>query len=103
MPTFLQFQALAERLLNSEIISVQSDWGGEYRNLHSYFRSQGITHCISCPYTHQQGCVERKHRLLIDTTLALLAESHLPQKFWDEACLTSCYPIQSFANPIVTK
>jgi hypothetical protein len=52
MPTFLQFQALAECLLNSKIISVQFDWGGEYRNLHSYFRSQGITRRISCPHTH---------------------------------------------------
>jgi hypothetical protein len=34
MPTFLQFQTMVERLLNSKIISVQSDWGGEYRTLH---------------------------------------------------------------------
>jgi hypothetical protein len=80
MPTFLQFQALAERLLNSEIISVQSDWGGEYRNLHSYFRSQGITHCISCPYTHQQGCVERKHRLLIDKNFSTLSRESSTSK-----------------------
>jgi hypothetical protein len=37
--------------------------------------------------------VERKYRHLIDTTLALLAASSLPKKFWDEACLTSCYLI----------
>jgi hypothetical protein len=102
MPTFLQFQTMAERLLNSKIISVQSDWSGEYRNLHSYFQTHGITHCISCPHTHQQqGCVERKHRHLIDTTLALLAESHLPQKFWDEACLTSCYLINRLPTPLL--
>jgi hypothetical protein len=102
MPTFLQFQAMAERLLNSKIISVQSDWGGEYHNLHSYFQTHGITHRISCPHTHQQqGCVERKHRHLIDTTLALLAESHLPKKFWDEACLTSCYLINRLPTPLL--
>jgi hypothetical protein len=90
MPTFLQFQIMVERLLNHKIISVQSDWGGEYRNLHQYFQYVGITHRLSCPHTHQQqGCVERKHRHLIDTTLALLTDSHLPQKYWDEACLTS--------------
>jgi hypothetical protein len=83
-------------------LSVQSDWGGEYRNLHSYFQTHGITHRISCPHTHQkQGCVERKHRHLIDTTLALLAESHLPQKFWNEACLTSCYLINRLPTPLL--
>jgi hypothetical protein len=102
MPTFLQFQVMIERLLKSKIKSVQSDWGGEYRNLRTYFQSIGISHCISCPYTHQQqGCVERKHRHLIDTTLALLADSHLPQKYWDEACLTSCYLINRLPTPLL--
>jgi hypothetical protein len=53
MSTFLQFQIMIERLLNSKIKSVQSDWGGEYRNLHTYFQSIGISHRISCPHTHQ--------------------------------------------------
>jgi len=102
MPTFLKFQVMVERLLNSKIKSVQSDWGGEYRNLHTYFQSIGITHHISCPHTHQQqGCVERKHRHLIDTTLALLTDSYLPQKFWDEACLTSCYLINRLPTPLL--
>jgi hypothetical protein len=102
MSTFLKFQVMVERLLNHKIISVQSDWGGEYRNLHTYFQSVGITHRLSCPHTHQQqGCVERKHRHLIDTTLALLADSHLPQKFWDEACLTSCYLINRMPTPVL--
>jgi len=87
---------------NHKIISVQSDWGGEYRNLHQYFQSVGITHRLSCPHTHQQqGCVERKHRHLIDTTLALLTDSHLPQKYWDEACLTSCYLINRMPTPLL--
>jgi hypothetical protein len=102
MPTFLQFQVMIVRLLKSKIRSVQSDWGGEYRNLHTYFQSIGISHRISCPHTHQQqGCVERKHRHLIDTTLALLADSHLPQKYWDEACLTSCYLINRLPTPLL--
>lgn len=29
MPTFLEFQAMFERLLDSKIKSVQTDWGGE--------------------------------------------------------------------------
>jgi len=73
---------LFERLQNSNIRSVQTDWGGEYHNLHTYFQSIGIIHRVSCPHTHQQqGCAERKHYHLIDTTLALLADSHLPKTF----------------------
>jgi len=102
MSTFLKFQVMVERLLNHKIISVQSDWGGEYRNLHTYFQSVGIIHRLSCPHTHQQqGCVERKHMHLIDTTLALLADSHLPKKLWDEACLTSCYLINRMPTPVL--
>jgi hypothetical protein len=93
---------MVERLLNTKIISVQSDWGGEYRNLHSYFQSHGITHRLSCPHTHQQqGCAERKHRHLIDTTLAVLAKSSLPQKFWEDACLNSCYLINRMPTPLL--
>jgi hypothetical protein len=75
--------------------------GGEYCNLHSYFQSHGITHRLSCPHTHQHGCAERKHRHLIDTTLALLAESSLPQKFWEDACLTSCYLLNRMPTPLL--
>jgi hypothetical protein len=62
--------SMVEHLLNAKIKSVLTDWGGEYRNLHKYFQSVGILHRVSCPHTHQQqGCVERKYRHLIDTTL----------------------------------
>jgi hypothetical protein len=101
MPIFLKFQGMVEHLLNSKIKSVQTNWGAEYRNHHTYFQSIGIIHRISCPHTHQQGCAKRKHRYLIDTTLALLAESHLPKTFWDGACLTSCYLIKRLPTPLL--
>jgi hypothetical protein len=50
---FLEFQALVERVFNREIISVQSDWGGEYEHLNSLFRKVGIAHQVFCPHTHQ--------------------------------------------------
>jgi hypothetical protein len=51
---------MVESFLNSKIKSVQIDWSGEYRNLHTYFQSIGIIHCVSGPHTHQQqGCAER--------------------------------------------
>ena len=64
------------------------------------FKQIGITHRISCPHTHQQnGCVERKHRHIIESALALLAHSSLPTSFWDDACLTACYLINRMPTP----
>jgi hypothetical protein len=57
-------------------------------------------HRLSCLHTHQQqSCAERKHRHIIDTTLALLAASGVPKLFGDEACQTSCYLINRLTTP----
>ena len=83
-----------ERLLNSHIRTVQSDWGGEYHRLHAYFQRMDISHRVSCPHTSQQnGIAEHKHRHLVETGLTLLAHSSLPLRLWDEAFLTACYLI----------
>ena len=52
---FMQFQKLTERLLNKKVVSIQTDWGGEYQKLHNFFHKVGITHRVSCPHTHQQN------------------------------------------------
>jgi hypothetical protein len=36
-PIFLKCQSMIECLLNSKIKSVQTDWGGKYRSLNTYF------------------------------------------------------------------
>jgi histone deacetylase 1/2 len=57
---FLSFQQLVERKFNRKIITMQTDWGGEYEKLHSFFQKVGINHHISCPHAHQQnGSAER--------------------------------------------
>jgi hypothetical protein len=73
---FLEFHKLVERRLGHRIIAVQSDWGGEYEKLNSFFRSVGISHLVSCPHTHQQnGDVERNHHHIIEMGLALLVHA----------------------------
>lgn len=100
---FRLFQAHVERLLNTKIKSVQSDWGGEYQKLHTqFFTSLGISHRVSCPHTHQQnGSAERKHRHLVETGLALLAHASMPLRFWDEAFLTAAYLVNRLPTRVI--
>ena len=54
----------------------------------------GIHHEFSGPYTPQQnGVAECKNRTLIETVRMMLADSHLPVMFWNEAVHASCYTL----------
>jgi histone deacetylase 1/2 len=73
---------------------MQTDWGGEYQKLNTFFKEIGIAHHVSCPHTHQQnGSAERKHRHIVDVGLSLLAHASMPLRFWDEAFITACFLI----------
>jgi hypothetical protein len=100
---FIHFQAHVERLLDTKIKHVQSDWGGEYQKLHNqYFKNLGIAHHVSCSHTHQQNrSDERKHRHIVKTGLALLAHASVPIKFWDEAFLTATYLINHLPTRVL--
>lgn len=91
-------------LLNSKIISLQSDWGGEYCHLHNFLQNQGISQRISCPHTHQQNeVVERKYRHFVETGLALMAQASLPQVFWVDAFHATVYLINRLPTPVIQK
>jgi hypothetical protein len=63
---FKKFQNLVERLFDQKILAVQTNWGGEYQKLNTFFQEVGISHHVSCPYAHQQnGSAERKHRHIL--------------------------------------
>ena len=82
LPIFIKWQKYVERYFNRKVKVVQSDWGGEYRSLNKFFQTCGITHHVSCPHTPQQnGIVERKHRHLVETGLALLNHAHIPLQY----------------------
>jgi len=62
---FHQFQTLVERQFSLKIKSVQTDWGGEYCKLSTFFKTIDIQHCLICPHTHEQnGTVEHRHSIL---------------------------------------
>jgi hypothetical protein len=71
---FKEFQCLVERMFDKKILSMQTDWGGEYECLNSFFHSIDIAHQVSCPHSHQQnGAAKRKHRHIVEMDLSLLA------------------------------
>jgi histone deacetylase 1/2 len=99
---FLNFRQLVERNFDRKIITMQTDWGGEYEKLNSFFQKVGITHHVSCPHAHQQnGSAERKHRHIVEVGLALLANASMPLKFWDEAFLTATFLINLLPSKVI--
>lgn len=99
---FRDFQNLVERLFDRKIIAMQTEWGGEYEKLHSFFTSVGISHHVSCPHAHQQnGSAERKHRHIVEVGLSLLPQASMPLKFWDEAFLAATFLINRTPTKIL--
>ena len=99
---FHNFQALVERKFDSKIIAVQSDWGGEYEKLNSFFQNIGISHHVSCPHAHQPNwSAKRKHRHIVEVGLALLPGASMPLKFWDEAFLTAVHIINMLPSRVI--
>jgi histone deacetylase 1/2 len=98
---FHEFQKLVERQFDRKILCMQTDWGGEYEKLNSFFKQIGIMHRVSCPHAHQQNrAAERKHRHIVEVGLALLATASMPLKFWDEAFLTATYLINMLPSRV---
>jgi len=99
---FRDFQTLVERQFNCKNQKVQSDWGGEYQTLNSFFKRIGVAHQVSCPHAHQQNrSAERKHRHIVDMGLTLLAHASIPLKYWDEAFLTSVFLINRLPSKVI--
>lgn len=99
---FREFQTLVEHSFNTKIKAMQTDWGGEYQRINSFFSHIGIAHLVSCPHTHQQnGSAERKHRHIVEIGLALLSHASMPLKFWDEAFVTAAYLINRVPSRVI--
>lgn len=66
------------------------------------FAKHGIFHRQSCAYTHEQkGRVERRHRHIVETGLALLARANLPMRFWHFAFETAVHLINRLPTPVL--
>jgi hypothetical protein len=99
---FHDFQQLVEGLFDKKIISMQTDWGGEYQKLNSFFQKVGITHLVSCSHARQQNCpAECKHNHIVEVGMSLLAYAYMPLKYWDEAFLTAVYLINRLLSHVI--
>jgi histone deacetylase 1/2 len=99
---FHDFQNHVERLFDKKILAMQTDWGGKYQKLNSFFQRVGISHLVSCPHAHQQnGPAERKHRHIVEVGLSLLAYASMPLKYWDEAFQTAVYLINHLPSKVI--
>ncbi|KAH9744520.1 retrovirus-related pol polyprotein from transposon RE1 [Citrus sinensis] len=102
LSVFTNFKNMIENSLEKKIKCLQTDWGGEFRSFVPYLASQGIQFRHPCPYIHHQnGKVERKHRHIVETGLTLLAQAHLPLKFWWNAFHTAVYLINRLPTPVL--
>ena len=73
---------------------LRTDNGGEFFNyeLKEFMREKGIQHQLTVPHhSYQNGVAERMHRTLQMKTRTLLADAHMPIKFWPEAVITAAY------------
>jgi len=102
LSTFKQFKLQVENQFDIRIKCIQSDNGGEFRCFMSFLQQCGILHRFSCPYNSaQNGRVERKHRHVVETGLALLAHASLPMPFWQYAFQTATFLINRMPNQVL--
>ncbi|KAL5537784.1 hypothetical protein UlMin_045380 [Ulmus minor] len=102
LKTFIQFKQLVENQFERRIKSLQSDNGGEYRSFSNFLSTHGILHRFTCPYTSaQNGRVERKHRHVVETGLAMLAHASMPLKYWFYAFQAAIYLINRMPTRVL--
>lgn len=80
--SFTKFKVLVENLFSTTIKTLQTDGGTEFKPLSRLFPH--ILHQTSCPHTPQQnGIAERKHRHVVELSLAIISHASLPLDLWD--------------------
>lgn len=90
-----------------DIKSLQTNWGGKFRNVSICLKNNGIQHCVPYPYTQEQNdAVECRNCIIDEKFLTLLSQSSLPQLFWEHAFKTATYlhkvtitPTLNYASP----
>ncbi|KAJ4749591.1 polyprotein [Rhynchospora pubera] len=89
---FSGFKAQVENLFGCTIKILRTDGGAEFKPIATHFLQ--IIHQTSCPYTPQQnGTSERKHRHIVELSVAIMNYASIPHIFWDEIFSRTIYLI----------
>ncbi|KAK1687097.1 hypothetical protein QYE76_047945 [Lolium multiflorum] len=103
---FITFAKKAQRTYESEIKTIRTDNGTEFKNytMQEFVDDEGIKHEFSAPYTTQQnGVVERKNRTIIEMERTMLSEFNSPHNFWGEAISTAVHYSNRLLRPLHNK
>ena len=93
LPIFIN---LVQTQCSSKIKIFQSDGGTEIVNhiVRKNFEYNGTLHWFSCPQTPQKnGRAERKHRHIVETSLAMLFNANIPASYWVDALSSTTFII----------
>jgi transposase InsO family protein len=91
---FKYYKAWAEKQLDTPILCLHSDRGGEYinKNLGQFLKEEGIEHKVTMPYSPQQnGRAERFNRTIMEKGTSMLHHAGLSLGFWETAVATAVH------------
>jgi transposase InsO family protein len=79
---FVQFTTMVENQFSRKIKKFYSDNDGEFIKLRPILAARGISHFTTATHTPQQNrIVERRHRYIVDTGMALLHHASAPSTY----------------------
>ena len=85
---FVEWKKLVEKESGETLKILHTDNGGEFTSseFEAYLKI-GVRHELIIPNTPlQNGTAEHINRTLVEAAHSMLSGSHLPPKFWAEAC-----------------
>ena len=99
----------AETETSEQVNYFCSDGGGEYgsTSLQDYFKSKGVHHEITNPYTPQENSVsEQMNCTLVETACAMLSDTGLPNTYWGNVILytthiLNCVPTRALDGDLM--
>ena len=101
--TFVQFTTMVENQFSCKLKNLYSDNGGEFIKLRSFLTTHGISHYTTTPHTPQQnGTIERRHRHVVETRMALLHHASVPSTYWTYALATAVYLINRLPTHLLS-
>ena len=101
---FQKFHAEVRTQFNTSNRILQSDYAKEYiSGPFSFFMSlHEILHQSSCAYTSQHnGVAERNNCHLVEIACTILLHHRVPQRFWGDAILATCYLINRMPSSVL--